>query len=650
MLPQKYSSNNAAFSNLVIDAFSKPDLSRSASVPEDVSVEEPQRVTPSVAVESPTPGQRNHQFTEDLFRPCSAEDKSEYEDENIVSDRRSDIQDELEVKISSRLEDEQTQHLLELEKEDRPDSQERLSSKHASSSVDEEHQHSPAVSLEQGTEIKQTEISDVVASSQPHSAVVDLRASPHQSYSSSPFDQSQSHNSVPFGSNKEASIKDTEASPADGYHDDFESSVDSSSKVEHHSSKAGSPVSPPEIKGSRKDSSSRAVTFDSPEEIVEEEIAEDPSHHSGVSDGSNQSGRLLDLTKHSDSYKQSNEDINSRHSQTIYSLQIPLSPVIDEMPDFNVGDRVLVGSVQPGTLRFKGPTSFANGFWAGVELDKSEGSNNGTYDGVVYFECEECHGIFAPPDKITHLPDKFELYTDTTEDEDSYFDDLSDKERNEPKTDENNFQKEENCNRENDKTSHKEPGSNDKKEMDGSLHKSQGPHGDRPHLNSQHHKGSAHHFSDNNIMDIMLNFEDASGTLIISDLDQTGQRNESKKEVTALVEKEDTESHDKGKEKGEDLLDTVAEKLVNNFVKDAVRQLAEIKKAKERKIEAANQMNGDLFGENAEEEEEEGEWKSSVDQKDDLPFFLPVEKEELSSPELCNRPVSEFLFFLIDRF
>uniref|UniRef100_A0A8C6T4X0 CAP-Gly domain-containing protein n=1 Tax=Neogobius melanostomus TaxID=47308 RepID=A0A8C6T4X0_9GOBI len=88
----------------------------------------------------------------------------------------------------------------------------------------------------------------------------------------------------------------------------------------------------------------------------------------------------------------------------------------------------------PGTLRFKGPTSFANGFWAGVELDKSEGSNNGTYDGVLYFECAEQHGIFAPPDRITHLTDKFEMFIDTTEDDDSFNDDVSEDENEKHKT------------------------------------------------------------------------------------------------------------------------------------------------------------------------------------------------------------------------
>ncbi|KAL8177481.1 UNVERIFIED_CONTAM: hypothetical protein K2H54_008221, partial [Gekko kuhli] len=73
------------------------------------------------------------------------------------------------------------------------------------------------------------------------------------------------------------------------------------------------------------------------------------------------------------------------------------------LQDFSIGDRVLVSKVQPGTLRFKGLTSFAKGVWAGVELDKPEGRNNGTYDGIKYFDCKEKHGIFAPPQKISRI-------------------------------------------------------------------------------------------------------------------------------------------------------------------------------------------------------------------------------------------------------
>lgn len=69
--------------------------------------------------------------------------------------------------------------------------------------------------------------------------------------------------------------------------------------------------------------------------------------------------------------------------------------VADELFDFYIGDRVLIGNVQLGIFRFKGVISFVKGFWVGVELDKFEGNNNGIYDGIVYFVCKEKYGIFV---------------------------------------------------------------------------------------------------------------------------------------------------------------------------------------------------------------------------------------------------------------
>ncbi|XP_075038385.1 centrosome-associated protein 350 isoform X2 [Mixophyes fleayi] len=81
----------------------------------------------------------------------------------------------------------------------------------------------------------------------------------------------------------------------------------------------------------------------------------------------------------------------------------PSSEISDPLAGLRLGDRVLVSGVQPGTLRFKGETLFAEGEWAGVELDKSEGNNDGSLGGNRYFVCSPLHGIFAPPHKITRL-------------------------------------------------------------------------------------------------------------------------------------------------------------------------------------------------------------------------------------------------------
>ncbi|XP_038012588.1 coiled-coil domain-containing protein 187 isoform X3 [Motacilla alba alba] len=75
----------------------------------------------------------------------------------------------------------------------------------------------------------------------------------------------------------------------------------------------------------------------------------------------------------------------------------------DPLSSFEIGDRVLVKQSQPGTLMFKGQTHFGSGHWAGVALDKAEGDNAGTYEGVKYFECAQHCGVFVRPDEISHL-------------------------------------------------------------------------------------------------------------------------------------------------------------------------------------------------------------------------------------------------------
>ncbi|XP_028994906.1 CAP-Gly domain-containing linker protein 4 isoform X2 [Betta splendens] len=66
-----------------------------------------------------------------------------------------------------------------------------------------------------------------------------------------------------------------------------------------------------------------------------------------------------------------------------------------------LGDRVAIAGQKVGTLRFCGSTEFSGGLWAGVELDKPEGKNNGSVAGVQYFTCRLKHGIFAPLSKIS---------------------------------------------------------------------------------------------------------------------------------------------------------------------------------------------------------------------------------------------------------
>ncbi|XP_059209264.1 CAP-Gly domain-containing linker protein 4-like isoform X2 [Centropristis striata] len=66
-----------------------------------------------------------------------------------------------------------------------------------------------------------------------------------------------------------------------------------------------------------------------------------------------------------------------------------------------LGDRVVIAGQKVGILRFCGSTEFSGGLWAGVELDKPEGKNDGSVAGVQYFTCQTKHGIFAPLSKIS---------------------------------------------------------------------------------------------------------------------------------------------------------------------------------------------------------------------------------------------------------
>ncbi|CAL1530139.1 unnamed protein product [Lymnaea stagnalis] len=69
----------------------------------------------------------------------------------------------------------------------------------------------------------------------------------------------------------------------------------------------------------------------------------------------------------------------------------------------NLGEKIIVGGVKSGILRYCGPAEFATGVWAGVELDEPAGKNNGSVGGVCYFNCPNNYGIFAPISKISKL-------------------------------------------------------------------------------------------------------------------------------------------------------------------------------------------------------------------------------------------------------
>ena len=64
---------------------------------------------------------------------------------------------------------------------------------------------------------------------------------------------------------------------------------------------------------------------------------------------------------------------------------------------------VLNRKVRVGVLKFIGPTYFSSGEWCGIELSEPCGKNNGSVEGVRYFECDENCGIFVHSHKVKEV-------------------------------------------------------------------------------------------------------------------------------------------------------------------------------------------------------------------------------------------------------
>ncbi|CCL98838.1 uncharacterized protein FIBRA_00843 [Fibroporia radiculosa] len=53
-----------------------------------------------------------------------------------------------------------------------------------------------------------------------------------------------------------------------------------------------------------------------------------------------------------------------------------------------------------GVVRFCGATSFSQGRWVGIELFEANGKNDGTVQGVRYFNCKPNYGVFVRPSQV----------------------------------------------------------------------------------------------------------------------------------------------------------------------------------------------------------------------------------------------------------
>ncbi|XP_069402297.1 centrosome-associated protein 350 isoform X8 [Ovis canadensis] len=417
-------------------------------------------------------------------------------------------------------------------------------------------------------------------------------------------------------------------------------------------------------------SRSRATSFGSDDEISECLSEKSLSIHSSV-----HSERLLELKSPTELMKNKERSDVEHERGVTESPSLASASLADELLDFHIGDRVLIGNVQPGTLRFKGVTSFAKGFWAGVELDKPEGNNNGTYDGIVYFVCKEKHGIFAPPQKISHIPENFDDYVDINEDEDSYSDEQyqyynqEQKDTEGPKSD-----------REKDTVEYfYEKSLPSMHDTEASVDRSLKVETD----NIQDISGVLEaHIHQQNSVDLLMSSEknkdlvsDATEKVssVVEDDTLDNTFSEELKRQQQLTEKEENlypevseklptplldllareknqleaqlRSSVSEEKKSKEQLETVSlltDSLLQVFVKDTVNQLQQIKKARNEKIQLSNQ---ELLVEDQKKVPLQGPSQNLEEQSPSVPgcFLrseLEDEKEEISSPDMCPRPES----------
>uniref|UniRef100_A0A672U8E3 Centrosomal protein 350 n=1 Tax=Strigops habroptila TaxID=2489341 RepID=A0A672U8E3_STRHB len=446
-------------------------------------------------------------------------------------------------------------------------------------------------------------------------------------------------------SRKQASIE--EMLPGERYKDDFEASLVSPNGESLR-----------ERSQHTQTSRSRSTSLGS-----DGEISEYLSDRSLSLSGSVHSERLLELKSPTELIKNTERrDVEQEQAPIESPLWASVSIIeeTDSLPNFNIGDRVLVSKVQPGTLRFKGLTKFAKGFWAGVELDKPEGNNNGTYDGIKYFDCKEKHGIFAPPQKISHITESTHSHLDTNNDEDSFFDDRLEKQH---KT----YQK--------DRGNATENYSEDKGPADTAVSEASAEERVSEKLSSKANSKSdisvaTESFArEQSVVDYLKHAvkEEASLAPLISSVGDeisTTLGEECAEKVDdlfpGLVEKPATPLLDlltkeknqleaqlrpplREEEKSKDQLEKVSlltDSLLRDFIKDTVDQLQHIKKVRNEKIQLSNQGLCDV-------KEEYSTPSQQVEKQvpDGLNnFFLSSdfedEREELSSPDMCPRPES----------
>ncbi|XP_055619587.1 kinesin-like protein KIF13A isoform X2 [Toxorhynchites rutilus septentrionalis] len=126
--------------------------------------------------------------------------------------------------------------------------------------------------------------------------------------------------------------------------------------------------------------------------VVEQHNAEDISRTSNVAV----------VHHHDDSVDQENNSSKLLHDSDVMESSFSTPSKHENIPEWAVvGESVQIRPYNTsGVIAFIGGTHFQGGTWIGVELDTPTGKNDGTVQGIQYFNCKPKHGIFVRADKL----------------------------------------------------------------------------------------------------------------------------------------------------------------------------------------------------------------------------------------------------------